>query len=312
MDNKKIKKGIILAAGTGSRLEPVTKGISKQLIPIYDKPMIFYPLSTLMLAGIKDILIITKTIDQDQFKRLLGDGSNFGISIKYAIQNSPDGLAQALLIGSEFINNSKTALILGDNLFHGQNLVNQLNSANKDCTGATVFAYPVSDPERYGIIEFDEKFKVISIEEKPNKPKSIYAMTGLYFFDSTAVKRAGSLRPSIRGELEITDLVNSYMDDGQLKVELLGRGMAWLDTGTFDSLNEASQYIKVLESRQGLKVGCPEEIAWRQGWISDEQLENLTITFLNSGYGKYLKNLLNENLVERSFRSISLNNHSKN
>ena len=310
MDIKKIKKGIILAGGIGSRLHPVTKVISKQLLPVYDKPMIFYPLSTLMLAGIKDILIITKAIDQDQFKRLLGDGSNIGISIKYAIQNSPDGLAQSLLIGSDFINNSKTALILGDNLFHGQNLVNKLINANKQSQGATVFAYPVSDPERYGIIEFDEQLKVISIEEKPKKPKSIYAMTGLYFFDSSAVKRAASLKPSIRGELEITDLVKSYLNDDKLKVELLGRGMAWLDTGTFDSLDEASQYIKVLESRQGLKVGCPEEVAWRQGWINDNQLEKLAIPYIKSSYGNYLNNLLKENLAERSFRAVNLNKFS--
>ena len=301
MSNIKAKKGIILAGGKGSRLYPITKVISKQIIPICNKPMIYYPLSTLMLAGIRDILIITAHNEKENFRKLLGDGKNFGINIEYAEQKKPEGLAQSLLIGKDFINNSPIVLILGDNLFHGQNLINKLKNGFNKFTGSTIFAYPVSDPERYGIIEFDNNFKVLNVEEKPENPKSIYAITGLYFFDETAVERAAILKPSIRGELEITDLIKSYLADKELYVELLGRGMAWIDTGTFDSLHQANDYIRALESRQGLKVSCPEEIAWRKKWISDEELENLAKTLIKNSYGEYLTRLLKENKFERSF-----------
>lgn len=288
------RKGIILAGGSGTRLAPLTTAISKQLMPVYDKPMIYYPLSTLMLGGISDILIITTPNDLESFQRLLGNGRQWGITIEYAIQPSPDGLAQAFLIGETFLGSAQAALVLGDNLFHGHDLVPQLLSAGVCGTGATVFAYPVSDPERYGVVEFEADGKVRSIEEKPVKPKSRYALTGLYFYDNTVVERAKVLQPSPRGELEITDLNQLYLDDGQLRVELLGRGMAWLDTGTPDSLHEAASYIRTLEHRQGLKVGSPEEVAWRQGWIDDEQLEKLAQPLKKSGYGTYLMTMLND------------------
>ena len=263
-------------------------------MPVYDKPMIYYPLCTLMLAGIREVLIITTPNDQSAFQRLLGDGSAWGMTIEYAIQPSPDGLAQAFLIGADFLADSPAALVLGDNLFHGHDLVPQLLASHAHEQGATVFAYPVSDPERYGVVEFDARGQVLSIEEKPLQPKSRYAITGLYFYDSTVVERAKQVRPSERGELEITDLNQLYLDEGQLRVELMGRGMAWLDTGTPDSLHEAASYIRTLEHRQGLKVACPEEVAWRQGWIDDDRLEKLAQPLKKSGYGAYLLQLLHE------------------
>ena len=281
-----------MAGGSGTRLAPLTTAVSKQLMPVYDKPMIYYPLSTLMLAGIREILIISTPADQAAFQRLLGDGSAWGLEIRYAIQPSPDGLAQAFVIGADFLAGSPAALVLGDNLFHGHDLVPQLQATNRPGPGATVFAYPVRDPERYGVVEFDRTGRVISLEEKPAKPRSRYAVTGLYFYDDTVVERARAVRPSSRGELEITDLNRSYLEAGQLKVELLGRGMAWLDTGTPDSLHEAASYIRTLEHRQGLKVGCPEEVAWRMGWIDDSSLEALAAPLRKSGYGSYLLQLL--------------------
>jgi glucose-1-phosphate thymidylyltransferase len=286
------RKGIILAGGSGTRLAPLSAAVSKQLMPVYDKPMIYYPLSTLMLAGIREVLIITTPNDQPAFQRLLGDGSAWGMVIQYAVQPSPDGLAQAFLIGSEFLDTSPAALVLGDNLFHGDELVHQLQATNPKKRGATVFAYPVSDPERYGVVEFDLEGRVISIEEKPKQPRSRYAITGLYFYDETVVERAKQVQPSHRGELEITDLNQLYLDEGLLKVELMGRGMAWLDTGTPDSLHEAASYIRTLEHRQGLKVGAPEEVAWRMNWIDDAQLERLAQPLKKSGYGSYLLKLL--------------------
>ena len=288
------RKGIILAGGSGTRLAPLSAVVSKQLMPVYDKPMIYYPLSTLMLAGIREVLIITTPNDQPAFRRLLGDGSAWGMVIQYAVQPSPDGLAQAFLIGSEFLATSPAALVLGDNLFHGDELVHQLQTTNPKSQGATVFAYPVSDPERYGVVEFDVEGRVISIEEKPKKPRSRYAITGLYFYDGTVVERAKQVQPSLRGELEITDLNQLYLNEGLLRVELMGRGMAWLDTGTPDSLHEAASYIRTLEHRQGLKVGSPEEVAWRMNWIDDAQLERLAQPLKKSGYGSYLLKLLSE------------------
>ena len=284
-------KGIILAGGTGSRLHPITQGISKQLTPVYDKPMIYYPLSTLMLAGIRDILIITTPADQEQFQRLLGDGSRFGINLEYKVQPSPDGLAQAFILGADFIGNDPVALVLGDNIFYGPGLGTQLATyEQKD--GATVFAYQVADPRAYGVVEFDENFNALSIEEKPENPKSDYAIPGLYFYDSKVVEYARQIKPSPRGELEITDLNRVYLEQGKLKVEVLPRGTAWLDTGTLDSLADATNFIRTVQSRQGLSVGCPEEIAWRHGWLSDEQLRDIATPLVKSGYGSYLLGLL--------------------
>lgn len=288
------RKGIVLAGGSGTRLAPLTTAVSKQLMPVYDKPMIYYPLTTLMLAGLREVLIITTPQDQPAFERLLADGSAWGIEITYAVQPSPDGLAQAFLIGSKFLADSPAALVLGDNLFHGHELSLQLQSINNNAEGATVFAYPVRDPERYGVVEFDNEGRVLSLEEKPTKPLSRFAVTGLYFYDSSVVERARQVQPSARGELEITDLNRSYLEAGLLRVELMGRGMAWLDTGTPDSLHEAAAYIRTLEHRQGLKVGCPEEVAYRMGWIDAVQLEQLAQPLRKSGYGNYLLQVLEE------------------
>ena len=289
------RKGIILAGGDGSRLYPITKVISKQLMPVYDKPMIYYPLSTLMLTGIKDILIITSPRDRNSFKELLGDGSQFGIDIKYKTQEKPDGIAQAFLIAEDFIKDHNVTLILGDNLFHGDFLVNRLQKNYFLNEGASIFAYSVSDPQRYGVVEFDSKGIAYNIEEKPKNPKSKFAITGLYFYDNSVIEKAKKIKPSNRGELEITDLNKMYMQEDRLIVEKMNRGMTWLDTGTTDSLHEASSYIRTLERRQGLKIGCPEEVAWRMGFINDAQLYSLSFDLTKSGYGEYLQNILNEN-----------------
>ena len=286
------RKGIILAGGSGTRLSPITNSISKQLLPIYDKPLIYYPLTTLMLAGIREILIITSTTQLDLFRKLLGNGSKLGINITYKTQLKPNGIAEAFLIGEEFIRNSYSALILGDNLFHGHNLINHLKNANQNKKGATIFLYPVNDRERYGIVNCDKKGNILDIKEKPKKPKSNLAVTGLYLYDQTVIDRAKSLKPSKRGELEITSINESYLNDGILFAENFGRGMTWLDTGTFDSLHDAGSYIRTLENRQGLKIGCPEEVAWNSGWINDDQLRELALPLAKSSYGTYLENLI--------------------
>ena len=294
---QKKRKGIILAGGSGTRLYPVTQSISKQLLPIYDKPMIYYPLTTLMLAGIQDVLIISTPHDLPQFERLLGDGSQWGLSIQYKVQPSPDGLAQAFILGDSFIGNDLSALVLGDNIFYGHDFNELLFNAMAREEGSTIFAYHVKDPERYGVVTFNQKNEAFSLEEKPLKPQSNYAVTGLYFYDAEVVSLAKSLKPSKRGELEITDLNQLYLAQKKLHVQIMGRGYAWLDTGTHDSLLEASQFIATLESRQGLKVACPEEISYRRGWINATQLEKLAAPYLKNGYGQYLQHILKEKIL---------------
>mgnify|MGYP000506822106 CR=1 FL=1 len=287
-------KGIVLAGGSGTRLYPITKGVSKQLLPVYDKPMIYYPLSVLMLAGIKDILIITTPEEQSSFQRLLGDGKQLGIEISYAIQEKPEGLAQAFLIGEDFIGEDKVCLVLGDNIYYGQGFVEKLTKAAQQEKGATVFGYQVKDPERFGVVEFDEQFQALSIEEKPEKPKSNWAVTGLYFYDNDVIEYAKQVKPSARGELEISTLNQMYLDRGRLNVKVFGRGFAWLDTGTYASLLEASSFVETIENVQGLKVACLEEIAWRNGWLSDEDIKTIASPLVKSGYGQYLLGLITE------------------